>query len=141
MKAYSKMALMTVTGWIEDGVKDLIEVSEIKLSQARNKAKIKELVNNINGFSYDKHISKALILGYGIHGYEFVNMFVGDSDVQILSSTLGNFKNWRDKLVHSHRAIIPCNPMMMMTEFKKIFPILKKFETGLKKYRDTHFKI
>lgn len=139
MKSYAQIAIIAIGGWLEDGLKELTKLSIINLNDLDRQDKITKMVESIYGFSYTGHFSKAIILTYGIHGYEYIETKVGDSDIAILSSSLGLLKSWRDDVAHSHRTAIPCNPTQVIIEFKKIFPILKKIEKYAREYKKDHF--
>lgn len=139
MKSYAQIAIIAVGGWIEDGLEELALLSISKLTVIDNQEHITKLVDKIYGFSYKHHFSQMIILTYGAHGLEYIESKVGDSDIAILTSSLGTLKKWRDDVAHSHRTAIPCNPEQVIKEFNKIFPILKKFEKYAREYKRKHF--
>lgn len=139
MKAYAKMAVIALGGWLEDGQQELAQLSIIKLRENENQHKLSEMLDNIYGFSYSSHFSKSLILAFGAHGFEYIKSQVGDANIQILSSVLGNLKQWRDSASHSYVTLIPCNPSRVINEMNRIFPILKKIEKSARDYKNQHF--
>lgn len=139
MKAYSKMAIVASGGWVEDGIKNLSEISISKLSEPRTQKKLVDIIDKIHGFSYSSHFSRGVINTFGAHGFEFIEAEVGDADIARLSSTLGKLKAWRDTAAHSYVTTIPCDPSTVISEMKTIFPILKKVEASARLYRKNHF--
>lgn len=135
MKSYTKMATIATGGWVEDGLKELSQMSIDRLSEQK---RISKLTESIYGFSYN-HFYKYIIYSFGPHGLEFIESSVGDTKIFILKSSLGKLKEWRDHAAHSHRIILQCNPSQVITEFNKIFPILKEIEKYAKEYKKKHF--
>ena len=140
MKAYAKMAVIASGGWVEDGLKDLMDVSISRLKSTKNQKKLQDMAESIHGFSYPWHFSKGVIMTFGAQGFEFIELSVGDPDISRLSSTLGNLKTWRDLAAHSHATIIKCDPSRVIMEMNLIFPILKKIETSARAYKKKHFR-
>lgn len=139
MKTYAKMAVIAAGGWVEDGLKDLMNVSISKLKSAATQTKIQGLVKDIHGFSYPWHFSRGMIMTFGAHGLEFIEAYVGDADIARLTSALGNIRTWRDDVAHSHAAVITSDPSRVIREVGLIFPILKKIEISARLYRNEHF--
>lgn len=140
MKTYSKIAVIELCGWIEDGLKNLAKLSIEKLKVRRVRKDVNNFIEGINGFKYDSHFSKIMMLAFGAHGFEFIESRVGDADIARLRSVLGNLKNWRDDSAHSHIITIPCDPSHIIKEMDIIFPILKKIEINARIYKKKHFK-
>ena len=139
MKSYAQIAIIALGGWIEDGLEELTQLSIVKLREIGNQKKATKFIDQIYGFNYDYHFSKAMMLSFGAHGLEFIESKVGDSDIAILNSSLNKLKKWRDKVAHSHRTVIPCNLTQVIREFNIIFPILKQLEKYAKEYKKKHF--
>lgn len=139
MKTYAKMSVIAAGGWVEDGLRDLMDVSISKLKSTTNQTKIQRMVRDIHGFSYSRHFSRGVIMTFGAQGLEFIELCVGDSDISRLASSLGNIKTWRDDVAHSHAAVITCDPSRVTREVGLIFPILKKIERSARLYRKKHF--
>jgi len=139
LKIYSKIAVITAGGWIEDGMKSLVEISAIKLRDNNGQCRLRGDVEFIFGFSYKQHFSKALMFAFGAHGLEYIEDEIGATDLVVLESSLGNLKSWRDHAAHSYSVIISATPTRVIGEMSKIIPILKKIEKSTKKYRDIHF--
>lgn len=140
LKIYSKIAVITAAGWIEDGMRSLAEISTIKLKDLNGQKRLKNRVDNIFGCSYKNHFSKALSLAFGAHGLEYIENKIGATDLAILESFMGNLKSWRDDAAHSYSLTIKTNPEMIILEINKILPILKQIESSARKYGDNHFK-
>lgn len=139
MQAFSKMAVLAIGGWLEDGIKQITKLSTSKLKEIKNQEKIENMVSRIYGFKYEDHFTRGILWSFGAHGFEYIETEVGSADIARLSSTLNNLKTWRDVAAHSHSRIIPCNPNQIITEMNNIFPILKKIEASAKKYKNIHF--
>lgn len=139
MKSYAKIAIIAIGGWLEDGLKELAQLSIIKLQETKNQDKATKFVGQIYGFSYRYHFSQAIMFSFGVHGLEFIELKIGDADIARLSSSLGKLKKWRDEVAHSHRTAIPCNPTQIIQELNIIFPILKKIEQYAREYKRKHF--
>lgn len=139
LMVYSKMAVVALGGWIEDGMISLKQISANGLS-ANKRKKLEESTRYIFGFGYDKHISAVMMYAFGVHGLEYIEAQVGESDVIRLSSSLGKLAKWRNDAAHSHTKTVPCNPEMIIKEFEIIFPIVKKMEEGARMYRNDHFR-
>lgn len=139
MKAYSKISVITLGGWIEDGMKDLTDISTDNISNPDNQNKLSYMLGKINGFNYH-HVSKKIIYTFGVHGLEFIENKVGSADMARLSSSLNNLKAWRNPASHSHVVTIPCDPSRIIIELNRIFPILKNMEKSARLYRDVHFR-
>lgn len=139
MKSYAKIAIIAIAGWLEDGLKELAQLSIIKLREINNQEKATKSVGQIHSFTYKNHISQAIIISFGVHCLEYIEAQVGDTDIAKLSSSLGKLKIWRDEVAHSHRTAIPCNPTQIIRELNIILPILKKIEKYARVYRKKHF--
>ena len=138
LKAYSKMAVITAGGWVEDGIKSLMEMSILKLKELDGQKRLKNEADHIWGFRY-YHFSKGMMFAFGAHGLEYVERKIGSTDLAILSSSFGKLKTWRDDAAHSHATTIRSNPTMVIGEMNIIFPILKKIEASTREYSRKHF--
>lgn len=134
MITYAKMAIIAISGWIEDGIKDLSFLSILKLKELPRQKILISLIEGIHGCSYN-HFSKAIIISFGAHGFEFLEKNIGDSDLAIVKNFLGNLKKWRDDIAHSYVAKIPRDPSGIIKEISSIFPILRSIEQCIRKYR------
>ena len=139
MKAYAQMAIIAIGGWLEDGLDELAQLSIAELSSIDRQNHTTNLVKRIYGFDYKDDFSKAIMLTFGAHGLEFIELKVGDSDIAILKSSLETLKVWRNHTAHSQRNTIIFNPAQVINEFNKIFPILKKIDKYARKYKNKHF--
>lgn len=139
LKSYSKMAVIAAGGWVEDGIKSLMQISIERLNDLNGQTRLTNEADNIWGFGYKRHLSKGMMLAFGAHGLEFVERVVGSTNIAILSSSLGNLKAWRDDAAHSYVLTIKCNPAMVIKEIEKIFPILKHIEKCAREYRKLHY--
>lgn len=137
MHLYSGMAVITLSGYLEDGMDGLVDIT-LKSLSVDGRKRLQESRGGIHGASYG-HLSKRIAIAFGSHGLEFIESYVGPSDIAILSSTLGTLKKLRDEAAHSHKGAILRNPSMILSDFIKIHPILRKIEKGARLYRDEHF--
>lgn len=138
MKLYSKMAIVTLGSWIEDGMKELAQISIIQLGEVKTQDKIIKMVSEIYGFNYSSNFSTSIVYSFGPHGLEFIESSIGSKNLAKLSSEFGNLKSWRDAAAHSYSAVINCDPSRAIQVFDDIFPILKKIEKCAREYRDRH---
>lgn len=139
LKSYSKMAIVAAGGWVEDGIKSLMQISTARLKDLNGQTRLINEADNIWGFGYKKHFSKGIMLAFGAHGLEFVETSVGPTNITILNSSLGKLKTWRDGAAHSYVLTIKCNPAMVIKEVERIFPILKQIEMCTREYRKLHY--
>lgn len=134
---YAGMAIITLSGYLEDGMNGVVDISHRGLS-ADSQKNLLEGTKRVNGASYD-HFRKRLVLAFGYHGLDFIESHVGSSNIVILKSKLGNIKKLRDETAHSHSNTIRRSPGEVLSDFEGILPILKKIEEGARLYRDRHF--
>lgn len=139
MKSYAKIAVIALGGWVEDGMKNFTNISTNKIADVKNQQKINEMLDHIYGFSYKAHIFKKIVYTFGVHGLEFIESEIGDTNMSRLSSSLNNLKTWRDLASHSHVKVISWDPSRVISELETIHPILKNIEKNARKYRDIHF--
>ena len=135
---YSKMSVVSLSGWVEDGMKGVADMVLEGLG-ATAQARLQKKQNEIHGASYE-HFANRLLLAYGAHGLDFIESRVTDVDMQVLKSTLGTLKNARNDVSHSYKVKILRSPDIILTDFIKIYPILKRFEQAAQFYRDNHIK-
>ena len=136
MQLYSTMAVLTLSGWLEDGMKELVNLSMPGLSVIGQKRLVDR--TRVNGSSYE-HLTKRLGAAFGSHGLEFIESEVGASDIAILTSILATLKNLRNDASHSYAAVISKNPTAILSDANKLLPILGKIEIYAKLYRTDHF--
>jgi len=139
LKTYSNMAVIAASGWIEDGIKALMDISISRLHNLDIKDRLNTKKSGIWGHSYDKHLAEGILYAYGAHGLEFIEDEIGVSDLARLKSSLGNLKKLRDGVAHSYASTISCNPAMVVRDMEIIIPILKKVETKARLYKNAHF--
>lgn len=139
LKTYSKMAVITAGGWVEDGIKSLMEISGTKLRNVDGQKRLEHLSKRISGFSYERHFSRGVMYAFGAHGLEFIEKQLGQNDLIQLGSSLGNLKKWRDDAAHSHAVHIKATPSIIIKEIGLMFPILKNIESSARKYKNKYF--
>lgn len=137
MKLYSNMAVMSLSGWIEDGMKNMVNLS-LKGLDADGQKRLLGKTGRVYGPSYI-HFTNRLEVAYGSHGLKYIESCVGDTDKDVLTSLLANIKRYRGAAAHSYAITILRDPSGILSDANRIIPILKKYEVAARAYKKQHF--
>ena len=142
-KSYSKLAILELSGWVEESMYDLIlDIADKELGSSNAKKRVKKTISNINGFTYDTHFSEMLLKGIGIVNKEIVEKNVRDRNERKFMKfriALKELYNRRNHLAHTFRKGRQeyfAGPSVAKNYYDDIFPILEAFEKEISKNRD-----
>lgn len=138
LRLYSNMSIVSLSGWLEDGMDSVVDIALKGLGREAQE-RLQKKRDGVHGASY-KHFADRLQVAFGAHGLEFIESQVGPADMEILKGTLGTLKSLRDDVSHSYKVRILRNPDVILSDFVRVYPILKKFEQAARSYRDNHLK-
>jgi hypothetical protein len=136
---YSKLAIVEFCGWIEQTFdKVLFEYAENKVCENYS-LYIKEVIKKHHGFNYNDHIRKMILEVVGINNLENLEDFLSyTNDLDTLKSILNTLTKIRNMATHtytSHGATPNYHsPSVILSNIKKITPIMQKIETEIMKY-------
>lgn len=130
---FSKLALLELCGWIEESMDDIVlRCANRKLKESQNKKFVIDGVTGpVYGFEYKKHFRKMLIQLIGIINVERLEIKVDALKRDSLKSELGNLKEMRNKMAHTHIKGITTHidsPSITIRRFNVVYDGLKDFE-------------
>ena len=141
-KSYSKLAILELSGWVEESMYDLIsDLADKELDGSNAKKRVTEAISNMNGFTYEKHFSKMLLKGIGIVNKEIVERRVRDRNEEKFMkfrNALDDLSERRNHLAHTFsqgRQERIASTSMARNYYNNIFPVLKAFEEEIHKNR------
>lgn len=94
-KIYSKIAILELSGWVEESMDDIIwNLADKKLDSNKAKKRLKKTISNVNSFTYEKHFSEMLRKAIGVINKEAIEKKIRDRT----DGTLIKFENALKKL-------------------------------------------
>ncbi len=134
---YSKLALMELCGWVEESFDSIIKLSiRNKLRDSSYKNFMKVTIKNTNGFQYNAHFRKMLIIALGICQAEKLERKIDSTGkIELLRSTLATLKETRNENAHSFIKGITTTiqtPSVTKAQFLRIYPIIKEIESEIR---------
>ena len=131
-KVYGKSAIIELAVFIEESIELLCEkVTKNVQKENENLFKTYKKDSYKQPLEYKKIIWRLLSV-YGIRHIANIERTIGDIDIQVLKTELGNINSWRQTVAHSD-VTVPASPDKVLKSFDKMLPILRKVELVLRK--------
>ncbi len=137
---FSKLALLELCGWIEESMDDVIlRCANRYLRVAANRKHAKEnIIRPTYGFEYQRHFRRMLIQLIGLINVERIESKVDPAKKAILQSTLGNLKESRNRVAHTHIkgiARVIDSPSITLNRFDHVYGGLMEFDAVIRNMR------
>lgn len=101
-RIYSKMAVLELSGWVEESMDGIIlNLADKKLDSKNARRRLEKIILNVNGFTYEKHFLKMLRKSIGIINEESIKKQIYDR----ADGTLNKFKTALDKLYNKRNPL------------------------------------
>lgn len=127
---YSKLALLELSGWIEDSVDDLVVgYVDNHIVTYNIQTKIKEIIKKNHGFDYENNLFRLFSEVIGVNNFENI-MDTLQSDVNTLKSITKKLSLNRNKAAHTSITVTrtydaPSNILAYYRQLKRIFQIIE----------------
>jgi hypothetical protein len=137
---FSKLAIIEFCGWIEETFDDILIAYCFNLSPAYLKFYKEEVIDNNYGFHYERNFRPMLLKTIGIGNLESLENCLENhfAFLSTFKSILGSFSKSRNSAAHTYTKIGVTNkydaPSIVISNIKKITPILEKIEQEIMKY-------
>lgn len=132
---YSKLALLELSGWIEDSVDDLVfEYVNNHIVTSNIQTKIKEIIRKNHGFDYENHLFRLFSEVIGVNNLENI-MDTLQSDANRLKSITSILSSNRNKAAHTSIVVTRTfdAPSTTLAYYKHLERIFKIIEFEIKK--------
>lgn len=139
-KIYSKIAILELSGWVEESMDGIIlDLADKKLDSSNAKKRLEKIISNINGFTYEKHFLEMLRKSIGVINEEAVEKKIRDMpDGKLikLKNALDRLYNERNTLAHTFsqgKQEYVDSPSVVKGYYDDICSGLKAFEVEIAK--------
>ena len=139
-KIYSKMAILELSGWVEESMDDIIwNMADKKLDSNNAKKRLEKVISNVNGFTYKKHFLEMLRKSIGVINEEVVEKKIRDrADGTLIKFeiALNKLYDERNPLAHTFsqgRQQYVVSPSVAKSYYDDICSGLRAFEEEISK--------
>ncbi len=128
--AYSKLALLEMSGWIEESVDTILyNYIDNKILDVDCRDRVRGIIEHNYSFDY-KHLYHIFICALGVNNWENIIDAISQARISVLATKCNEYKRKRNDAAHTYQLVTATYsaPSQVITDFHTIQPILFDIE-------------
>ena len=124
--AYSKLALLEMSGWIEESVDTILyNYIDNKILDVDCKNRVRDIIEHNYSFEY-KHLYHMFICTLGVNNWENIIDAISPARISVLTTKCNDYKRKRNDAAHTYQLVTTTYPApsQVISDFHVIRPIL-----------------